>query len=72
MGLSGDSVHAGAKAIQKGIFVGSSIPGWMDQLSQEEAAQWVWEILLKVGAGCSIAPGQGPSGPVRSSNRTKS
>ena len=44
------------RTIQKGIFFGLTMPGWQDQLSQEDAALMVREILLKAEPGKIITP----------------
>lgn len=43
-----------ARAIQKGLFFGLTMPAFKDQLSQEDAALMVREILLKAEAGKPI------------------
>ena len=51
------------RTIQKGIFFGLTMPGWKDQLSQEDAALMVREILLKAEPGKIIAPDPVQRGP---------
>ena len=49
-------IRAMIRTIQKGIFWGLTMPGWNDELSQEDAALLVREILLKAEPGKIIAP----------------
>jgi mono/diheme cytochrome c family protein len=51
------------RTIQKGLFFGLTMPGWKDQLSQEDATLMVREILLQAEPGKIIAPEPGPNGP---------
>jgi mono/diheme cytochrome c family protein len=44
------------RTIRKGILFGYTMPAWKDQLSQEDAALMVREILLRAEAGKAIAP----------------
>lgn len=44
------------RTIRKGIFFGLAMPGWKDQLSQEDATLMVREILLKAEPGKIITP----------------
>lgn len=43
-----------ARSIRKGLFFGLTMPGWKDQLSQEEATLMVREVLLKAEPGIAI------------------
>ena len=45
-----------ARAIQKGLFFGLTMPAWKNQLSQEDANLMVREILLKAKTGITIQP----------------
>ena len=56
-------MQAMVQTIQKGIFFGLTMPGWKDQLSQEEAAVMVREILLKAEPGKIIAADPEQKGP---------
>jgi len=58
-----EEMRAMARTIQKGIFFGLTMPGWKDQLSQEDAALMVREILLKAEPGKIIAPDPVQRGP---------
>ena len=49
-------IRAMAQTIRKGVFFGLSMPSWKDQLSQEEAALMVKEVLLKAEPGKAIEP----------------
>ena len=51
------------RTIQKGVFFGLTMPGWKEQLSQEDAAVMVKEILLKAEPGKTIAPDPAQRGP---------
>lgn len=42
------------RVIRKGLLFGFSMPGWKDQLSEEEASLMVKEVLLKAEAGKPI------------------
>jgi mono/diheme cytochrome c family protein len=45
-----------SRTVRKGIFFGYTMPGWKDQLSQEDATLMVREILLKAVTGKVITP----------------
>lgn len=49
-------IRAMTRTIRKGIFFGLSMPGWKDQLSEEDSNLMVREILLKAEAGKAIKP----------------
>jgi mono/diheme cytochrome c family protein len=44
-------IRAMCRTIRKGILFGISMPGWKDQLTEEEATLMVREILLKAEPG---------------------
>jgi mono/diheme cytochrome c family protein len=45
-----------SRTIRKGILFGYTMPAWKDQLSEEDAALMVREVLLRAEAGKAIAP----------------
>ena len=49
-------IQAMSRTIRKGLFFGLSMPAWKDQLSEEDSALMVREVLLKAEAGKAIAP----------------
>jgi hypothetical protein len=62
-GLASEAeMRAMAQTIQKGSFFGLTMPGWKNQLSQEDAALIVREILLKAEPGKIITPDPDPRG----------
>jgi mono/diheme cytochrome c family protein len=56
-------MQAMIRTIQKGSFLGLTMPGWKNQLSQEDAALMVREILLKAEPGKTISPDPEQKGP---------
>jgi mono/diheme cytochrome c family protein len=49
-------IRAMGRTIRKGLFFGLSMPGWKDQLSEEDANLMVREVLLKAEPGKIIKP----------------